>query len=261
MRFAIMASGSQGNAALVEHGNTLLLVDCGLSCRLLCSYMEILGVDPSDLTGILITHEHRDHVVGLKAMAQRTGLRPYMTRGTAHHLDLYNGDFQAINADAAIELSDGMRMLPYTIPHDAREPVHYQLAAGGAVLSFATDIGHSTGYLIDVLKRSSALVLESNYDDVMLEGNPRYPPSLKSRIRGGFGHLSNDEAAEVLAEVNHAGLGLVVAAHLSENNNHPELPEQLLSAAAERTGHMPTIEVCPQHSFFPWAEVAPAGRA
>lgn len=254
MRFAILASGSKGNAALVEHGDQLLLVDCGLRFRSLQSGMAALGATPADLTAILITHEHRDHVVGLAAMAKHTGLRPRMTRGTAHQLGFLADDFIPLAADGEFELG-GLRVRPYTIPHDAREPVHYQLAAGDAVLSFATDIGRSNGYLIEVLGRSSAIVLESNYDPLMLAGNPSYPASLKNRIQGGRGHLSNDEAAGLLAAINRPALLTVVAAHLSDNNNRPELPLRLLQESAGRTGHMPQISVCPQGVPLPWTEL------
>ena len=256
MRFAILASGSKGNAAVVEHGGPA--GDDRLRPEFPAAGAGAWSSSapvPADLTAILVTHEHRDHVVGLAALARHTGLRPHMTRGTAHQLDFLADDFIPLTADGGFELGGGLRVRPYTIPHDAREPVHYQLAAGDAVLSFATDIGRSNDYLVEVLGPSTALVLESNYDPLMLAGNPSYPASLKNRIQGGLGHLSNDEAAALLAQINGPALLTVVAAHLSDNNNRPDLPLGLLQASAGRTGHMPQISVCPQGVLQPWIEL------
>ena len=223
MRLAILASGSKGNAALIEHGSTLILLDCGLSLRALTERSGSLGVSLADITALLVSHEHIDHARSLGAFVRKSGLVPYMTRGTAAQLQLAGGDFQLLRAWQQEEVGE-ISLLPYALPHDAREGVQFVFAGGdGMRLGFATDIGRPLARIAETLRGCNALVVECNYDPQMLEDNPDYPRSVKNRISGGFGHLSNAQAGELLAQVAHPGLTRVIAAHLSENNNHPQI--------------------------------------
>ena len=259
MRFAILASGSKGNAALVEHGNDLVIIDCGLSHTQLCKRMQAVGVTPADLTAILLTHEHRDHIHGLKLLAHYTGLIPFMTRGTAHRLALGSADHRSIRAGEIFTLTGGLTVEPYTIPHDASEAVQFKFSVAGATLCFATDIGTPNDYVTASLRGCNALVLECNYDDDMLEGNPNYPPTLKNRIRGGKGHLSNYQAADLLARVTHPHLRLVVAAHLSAKNNQAPLVLETLAARLLNSGYAPTLLASQQDIPTEWFEVVATG--
>lgn len=258
MRFAILASGSKGNAALVEHRNRLVLVDCGLSFSELNRRMESVNSSVSDITDVLLTHEHGDHIRGVVTLSKRTGIVPRMTRGTAHRLKLGDGDFAPLRSGADVDLGDGLVARPYTIPHDAREAVQFRFCAGKAVLTFATDIGKVNDHVVQELSGSNAIVLECNYDFVMLEGNPNYPRSLKNRISGGKGHMSNEQASSLLGQVAHEDLRVVVAAHLSENNNTPDLATKALGQGLNGVGHAPQIVACPQGDTLDWMEVTPA---
>ena len=257
MRFAILASGSKGNAALVEHRNRQVLVDCGLSLAELSRRMDRVGSSISDITDILLTHEHGDHVRGLVTLSKRTGIIPRMTRGTAHKLKFGDRDFIALRSGTKVDLGEGLVVDPYTIPHDAREAVNYRIRGDEAILSFATDIGVPNGHVAQGLAGSHALVIECNYDPVMLEGNPRYPVTLKNRIRGGKGHMSNEQAAALLAKVAHAHLRIVVAAHLSDNNNIPDLAVKSLCDGISGLRLSPRIIACPQGETISWMEVTP----
>lgn len=256
MRFAILASGSKGNAAIVEHRNSLVLIDCGISYRRLCDRMGELGAQASDVSCMFLTHEHGDHTRGLEMLSRRTGIRTYMTRGTAHSLRLGNGDYHPLRSGEAVGLGDGLVVEPYTIPHDAREAVHFRVSADGSAIGFATDIGSPNDHVAESLCGCNALVLECNYDPDMLEGNLDYPPSLKNRIRGGRGHMSNDQASDLLGRVAHPQLRLVVAAHQSDNNNRPELALKALESGLNGSRFAPSLVSCPQGQATGWLEVA-----
>ena len=255
MRFALLASGSKGNAALIESGADLILLDCGLSGARLKKSMQELGSDPAELTTIIITHEHSDHVNGLAKIASLTSISPYMTRGTAQKLKLRDNDFVHIQADTSIQLPGGTSFMPYAIPHDAREAIHIYFHGDDAKLGFATDIGKPNSYLCEVLAGCNALVLECNYDADMLNDNVDYPHWLKQRICGGKGHMSNDQAAKLLHNICHDRLRTVVAAHLSENNNTSEKARNALLAQLRNSGYSPTLSVVPQHHTSQWFEV------
>ncbi len=256
MRAAILASGSKGNAALIEHGDALVLLDCGISYRQLAYAAESLGVALGEITAVCITHEHSDHVRCLPMLAKRTGLIPYMTRGTAARIGLADGEFRRLVAYEAAELGGGLTANPYTVPHDAQEPVQFVFCADGLRLGFATDVGQLMPRLMECLAGCHALVVESNYDPTMLEGNPRYPRSVKNRIKGGYGHLSNSEAGEMLAEVSHPKLRQVVAAHLSENNNLPQLALETLAGVLQRKKLAAHLQCASQRQPTGWIEVS-----
>ncbi|WP_456281556.1 MBL fold metallo-hydrolase [Cupriavidus sp. JZ107] len=237
MRFGFLGSGSEGNSLLIEARDgasvTRVLLDCGFGLRETARRLERLGVTPDGLDAVLVTHEHGDHVGSAYAFAARHGLPVFTTHGTwlatSHLRGADKADVRVIGADYTFEIGN-LQVLPYTVPHDAREPVQFVLSDGDARLGVLTDAGMETPYLVARLAGVDALVLECNHDREMLR-NSVYPPSLKRRIGGDFGHLANEVAAAILARVAHSGLGRVVAAHLSQQNNTPALATGALAAA------------------------------
>ncbi|SPA40103.1 conserved hypothetical protein; putative Metal-dependent hydrolase [Cupriavidus taiwanensis] len=237
MRFAFLGSGSEGNSLLIESREdtttTRVLLDCGFGIRETARRLERLGVTPDQLDAVLVTHEHGDHVGSAYAFAARHRLTVYASHGTwlatSHLRGADVADVRVCCADHGFAIG-GLQVLPYTVPHDAREPVQFVLSDGHARLGVLTDAGMETPYVIARLAGVDALVLECNHDREMLR-NSVYPASLKRRIGGDFGHLANEVAASILAQVAHDGLNRVVAAHLSKQNNTRELATGALAAA------------------------------
>lgn len=233
MRFASLGSGSEGNALVVETGTghtlTRVLVDCGFGIREATRRLARLGLGGADLHAVFVTHEHGDHVAGVPALARKHRLPVFMTLGTARacHGDAIPEHVVLVAPDEPLELR-GLSITPFTVPHDAREPVQYVLADDRHRLGVLTDLGHATALLPRVLTGLDALVLEANHDPELLSVGP-YPPSLKRRIAGGWGHLSNEDAAALLARLDRARLQAVAAAHLSKQNNLRELAQQALA--------------------------------
>lgn len=236
MRFAFLGSGSEGNSLLVESREgtsiTRILLDCGFGIRETARRLERLGVSPADLDAVLVTHEHGDHVGSAYAFAAKHALQVHTSHGTwlatQHLRGAAMADVRVCCADHGFSLG-GLHILPYTVPHDAREPLQFVLSDGDARLGVLTDAGMETPYVTARLAGVHALVLECNHDREMLAQSP-YPWSLKRRIGGDFGHLANDVAADILSRVRHDRLGCVVAAHLSQQNNTRELATGALAA-------------------------------
>jgi len=232
MRFALFGSGSKGNATLVEHGQTRLLVDCGFSVRELERRMARLGVSGDSLSAILLTHEHNDHVGGAGALARKYRLPVWLTAGTAKAAAPRLGELpehRELNCHSEFAIGD-LSVTPFPVPHDAREPCQFTFSDGARRLGLLTDTGRGTQHIETQLNGCDALILESNHDTEMLRNGP-YPPRLQQRIGGGLGHLSNDQAAALLQRLDTSALQHLVAAHLSETNNLPELALQALSTA------------------------------
>jgi phosphoribosyl 1,2-cyclic phosphodiesterase len=235
VRFASLGSGSEGNALLVEADDgTRVLVDCGFGVREALRRLERLGVEPSSIAAILVTHEHADHVGGVFRLARRHGIPVHLTRGTwlaacppggGHDASV---DLRFVCAHQPFALG-GLGVEPFTVPHDAREPVQYVFDDGHGRLGVLTDIGHPTPHLPAALPRLTALVLETNHDAGLLASSD-YPPSLKRRIGGLYGHLENGDSAALLSRLDRSRLRTVVAAHLSRQNNRPGLARAALSA-------------------------------
>jgi len=253
VRFAALGSGSRGNAWLVECGDTALMIDCGLGPREATRRLGRLGLAPEDVTALLITHEHTDHVGGAAACARRFGWRLYLTAGTRagapDDAELSAATTIAGQGEFAI---DGLRVRPFTVPHDASEPVQFVIDDGARRLAILTDAGHVTAHMVAMLDACDALVLECNHDlDMLARGG--YPPALKRRIGGAWGHLDNREAASLLARIDHGRLRHVIAAHLSAENNHPDLAR---GALAEVLGCTPSwVGVATQDCGLAWREV------
>jgi phosphoribosyl 1,2-cyclic phosphodiesterase len=231
VKFSSLGSGSEGNALLVEAGDgTRVLVDCGFGIREAVRRLERLGADPASLSAILVTHEHSDHVGGVFRLARRYAIPVYLTRGTWLATGLADAqvDLRIVSAHQPFSVA-GLGVEPFTVPHDAREPVQYVFDDGHARLGVLTDIGHPTPHLPAALPRLTALVLETNHDAGLLAASA-YPPSLKRRIGGRYGHLENGDSAVLLGLLDRSRLRTVVAAHLSRQNNRPGLARAALSA-------------------------------
>lgn len=255
MRFACLGSGSEGNALIVEAGRTRLLVDCGFGVREITRRLGRLNLAPEDLDAILLTHEHGDHVAGVARLAARFRLPVWLSHGT--HLALAGGegvpeDIHLFDVHHAFSVGD-LWIHPFPVPHDAREPAQFVFSDGKWRLGLLTDVGRSTPHIQTMLDGCDALVLECNHDPQMLARGP-YPPSLKHRIAGDLGHLSNAAAAALLAALDHRRLKHVIAAHLSRTNNRPELAR---AALAQALGCEPEwIGVADQDCGFDWRHIA-----
>ena len=237
MRFCSLGSGSSGNATLVEARSgrraSRVLIDCGFSMKELALRLGRAGLDCADIDAVFITHEHGDHIGCAMTLARKHGVPLWMSRGTWRALgspELPPGLLRFARDGEAIEVG-ALQLVPYTVTHDAFEPLQLRLSDGARHLGVLTDAGSITPHLIAHLQRCDALLLECNHDRELL-ANSAYPASLKTRIGGRLGHLANDTAAQILAACLHAGLRHLVAAHLSERNNSPQLARRALGAAA-----------------------------
>ena len=222
LTFCTLASGSKGNCIYVSAGDQAVLIDCGLSAKQALLRLEAKGLSPHSIKAIIITHEHTDHVRGVRVLSKRLRIPALATGATwAATKDKDAVRHVPMSAGRSLEMA-GIKVHPFSVSHDAADPVGLVLSAGGVSLGVATDLGAPTRLVRHHLSGCAALVLEHNHDTQMLaEGS--YPPWLKQRVRSAQGHLSNDQGAELLAELAHQGLKQVVLAHLSEQNNRPEL--------------------------------------
>ena len=253
MRFCSLGSGSAGNATLVEARGgartSRLLIDCGFSLRELEARLARIGLSCEDLDAAFITHEHGDHIGCALTLAKRFGLPLWMSRGTWRALgqpELPAGLLQFARDGQAIAVGN-LQLTPYTVAHDAQEPLQLRLSDGARHLGVLTDVGSITPHLLANLQRCDALLLECNHDRGMLAASS-YPASLKARIGGRLGHLANDTAAQILAACRHDGLRHLVAAHLSERNNTPA-PARAALAQACGGAHDDIVVADPLNGF------------
>jgi len=237
MRFSVLASGSRGNACWVETDQTGLLIDAGLSCSECMKRLKTLGVDPARLKGIVITHEHIDHIRGAGVLARRLGVPVYLNSATLRKGMATLGDIARpviIRTGQSLTVKDVL-LETFTKCHDAADPMGILITCEGVRLGLITDLGRSTPVVESRLKGCHALVIEFNHDERMLEEGP-YPLEIKRRIRGPDGHLSNAQAKTLLKALSHEDLSVVVLAHLSEKNNLPEKALKMSVSALGRAG-------------------------
>jgi phosphoribosyl 1,2-cyclic phosphodiesterase len=235
LRFKSLGSGSSGNATVIQarcDGTTShLLVDCGLGIRQLDKRLAQAGMLADQIDAIFITHEHGDHIGCAQQLALRERIPVWMSEGT--WLGLGQPDFGGLlriaRDSTAIEVG-ALQVIPFTVPHDAREPLQLTCGDGAVRMGVLTDLGHATPHVVDHLRGSATLLLECNHDPALLDASP-YPPFLKRRVGGAWGHLANEAAAAVAQAVLPHGLRQVVAAHLSEQNNRPDLARAALVGA------------------------------
>lgn len=228
MRLCSIASGSSGNCIYVGSDATHLLVDVGISGKRAESGLNYLGLSGRDIDGILVTHEHADHISGLGIMARKYGIPIYATKGTIEAI-LQSGNvgeidgelFHEVRADEKLTIKD-LTINPMHISHDAAQPVAYRVSYGRKKVAICTDLGHFTDYTVDCLRGMDALLLEANHDVNMLQVGS-YPYYLKQRILSDKGHLSNENSGRLLSRILHDGIQAILLGHLSRENNLPEL--------------------------------------
>jgi phosphoribosyl 1,2-cyclic phosphodiesterase len=237
IRFKSLGSGSSGNATIVQAREgtqvTHLLVDCGLGVRELHKRLGRAGMLAENLDAIFITHEHGDHIGCVRAFAVRERIPVYMSHGT--HVAMGEPDFDGllnVVCDGMTLAIGALQLRPFTVPHDAREPLQLTCTDGATRLGVLTDLGRASDHVLQELAGCATLLLECNHDPAMLETGS-YPWPLKRRISGGWGHLANEAAAAIATSLRASGLTRVVAAHLSEQNNRPDLARAALAAAME----------------------------
>lgn len=257
MRFASLASGSKGNCLVAEAGGSRILIDCGLSPRETARRLGRLGLAPADLDAILVTHEHADHVGHAYPFAAQHALPVYLTHGTRRSQEdegrpAHGVELRLIEGREPFAVG-ALRVEPFTVPHDAREPVQFVLGDGARRLGVLTDLGTSTAHVEAMLSGCDALVLETNHDRDLLWGGD-YPKWLKERIGGPFGHLDNAASGRLLAALDRSRLKHVVAAHLSQQNNTAELARAALAAALGCADDW--VGVATQEEGFGWRDLA-----
>ena len=226
MKFSPLCSGSSGNATYIEADQVHLLVDAGLTCKRICELMAEIGASPETLNGILITHEHIDHIRGVAVLSKRYDIPVYANADcwNAMRTQLFGvlpKNMRVFESDRDFYL-DGVRILPFSTPHDAAHPVGYTVTAGKAKCAVCTDIGRMDARMLSILAGSDIVLLEANHDvDMLMAGS--YPYPLKKRILSGHGHLCNEDCADALVQLYASGVKNVVLGHLSRENNEPDL--------------------------------------
>jgi phosphoribosyl 1,2-cyclic phosphodiesterase len=217
VRLCVLSSGSGGNCLYVEAGSSRVLIDAGLPLRETVRRCREAGIDPRSITDVFLTHEHADHAGGAGVLSRKLGVCVHATRGTLRNLRDEPCRVSAVRAGEVVRIGS-LRITPVAVPHDAHEPVAYVFDDGETRAGLVTDLGCAPMAVARAFRNLDALVLEMNHDPRLLIEGP-YPWSLKRRIQSDVGHLSNEQGARLLSQVFHAGLGLVVLAHLSEHNN------------------------------------------
>lgn len=277
VRLTVLGSGSSGNCAVVSTGRTTLLIDAGLSAKQICLRLEAAGIAPASLDGILLTHEHQDHTAGLEVLSGRLSVPLYCTALTQEHLLgslKFRGapQWRLMQTGSSFEIQD-LVIESFPVPHDAVDPVGYVIADPDSRLGVLSDVGFVTNLIKDRLRGSDSLFVEANYDTQLLEADTKRPWATKQRIMSRHGHLSNDQAAELVESLAHPGLHHVVLGHLSDDCNDParaagRIRESLVRAGvadarvlcAERRTCTATIEVARPRASFAAAAPVSEGR-
>ena len=251
MQFASLGSGSKGNSTLVRAGDTLVMIDCGFSLRETLRRLARLHVEPGQLDAILVTHEHSDHCSGVSALSNKFQIPVYLTHGTSG-TGRCDGSYDLCPFNCEDNFSIGNLLVKaVAVPHDAAEPCQYRLTWGDSTLGILTDLGSITPHIVDNYRDCHSLLLEFNHDLPMLLAG-QYPPGLKRRVAGDWGHLNNGQAADLLRQLDTSALGHLVVAHVSENNNSREKAEQALVSVLDNLDRVVWAE---QTTGFDWLAI------
>ncbi|HTG45674.1 MAG TPA: MBL fold metallo-hydrolase [Verrucomicrobiae bacterium] len=238
VEFTILGSGSNGNCAYLECGQTRLLIDAGFSAKQIRERLAQIGRAPEGLSGILLTHEHTDHTNGLGTLCNKLSIPIYCNRLTKEAVELQfktKFDFRIFSTGASFEVGE-VGVETFSVPHDAYDPVGFMLRADGRSIGFLTDLGHATKLVIERVRPSNVLVLETNHDMRLLQDDLKRPWSVKQRIMSRHGHLCNEAAATVLEELVSAELRQVYLGHLSRDCNKPELARRAVESRLQKVG-------------------------
>ena len=248
MQIASLGSGSKGNATLIKSQSTMILVDCGFSIKQFRLRLARLDLIPEDIDAILVTHEHSDHSGGVLRLANAFDIPVWSTRGTAR--SAFSEDFRYFDLRGGLGITIGdLDILPITVPHDAGEPVQFVFEdrETGKKLGILTDTGHVTSHITDAYNALDGLLIEFNYDEDLLAKGP-YPYAIKQRVASDLGHLSNLQSISLLRSINTRRLNCLIAAHISENNNSPDLVAEQLSQLSD----IPEPILATQNEGFGW---------
>ncbi len=257
MRFSVLGSGSTGNSTIVECGSTRILIDAGLSAKQLCVRLESLDIDPASISGILITHEHGDHVGGLKSFLKKHPVPLYATAETAHvvrEMNIGNADWITFEAGQDFAINH-LQIGSFAIQHDAVDPVGYVVSNGVFRFGLLSDAGFVTQSVKQHLKNLTALFVEANYDEELLELDTKRPWSIKQRIASRHGHLSNVQVEELIRDIAHSSLNRIVFGHLSSDCNCPKKVTTRFTNLIEELGLNASLHCATQTEPTPWFEL------
>ncbi|MBX2808590.1 MAG: MBL fold metallo-hydrolase [Cellvibrionaceae bacterium] len=254
MEFASLGSGSKGNGTLIRNGDELLLVDCGFTVKETEKRLQRLGVAPGDLDALIVTHEHGDHINGVGPLARKYAMPVYMTTGTWRSRDLGRIPHLHLIKNYEPFALKSIAITPVAVPHDACEPAQFVFKAAAGSLGLLTDLGSITPHVERHFYHCDALILEANHDPYLLAAGA-YPPSLKQRVGGPWGHLSNQQAAAFLRGMDCERLQCLVVAHMSEQNNSLSLTK---AALAELIAPIAQVVYACQRQGFDWLSLAAA---
>ena len=250
LEFASLGSGSQGNATVVRWAGGMLLLDCGFTVKATEARLERLGVKPTDIHAILVTHEHGDHIGGVGPLARKYDLPVYLTEGTfqVHQKKLGRLPCVELIRGYAPFTIEGMNITPVAVPHDAREPAQFLLHFNGLTLGILTDLGLITPHVEEQYAECDGLLVEANHDSQMLASGP-YHASLKRRVSGPWGHLNNQQTAQLLSRISREQLQQLVVGHISQKNNALELVKACLTPWVSDVGQ---VHYACQDEGFDW---------
>jgi phosphoribosyl 1,2-cyclic phosphodiesterase len=252
IQFCSLGSGSKGNGSLITHNDAILLLDCGFSTRETIKRLTDKGILPSQITAILVTHEHSDHIKGVASFSNKFSIPVWMSKGTSlHKASLNIKDNNILNSHSDFSLGS-FNITPVLVPHDSREATQFIFKAANKKLGILTDVGSITNHIVEQYNECDALILEFNYDEEMLYQGP-YPYSLKKRVSGKLGHLSNNQSIELLEKININKLQLLVVAHKSAENNSSLIIDALINKVKE--SKIFNYFIASQEDGFSWQEI------
>ena len=251
MRFSSIGSGSKGNSTIIEYDDTVILVDCGFSVKETEKRLSFLGLAPSKINTILVTHEHSDHIRGVSSLAKKYKIPVMATAGTSKFLKNPSElDLTYIDTQSDFHIKN-LTVTPVLVPHDAREPVQFIIRGGLLTFGILTDVGAITQHIIELYQRCDGLMIESNHDEAML-ANGSYPRSLKDRVGGNWGHLNNNQMLYFLKNIELKQLQELVIGHISENNNSVSLVKKTISEISEQ---LSSVSYATQNEGFNWIQL------